>query len=60
MPASSGTPSTAITGMVRVAASRMRRITRPQAPPVRCCTINSPRLPMPTPVQATHAIRYAS
>ena len=38
-------------GMVRVAASSGRRITTPQAPPVRCCTISSARLPSTIPTQ---------
>ncbi len=57
MPATIGRNSTAITGSVRVAASSTRRITRPQAPPVRWCNISSARLPSATPVQNTQATR---
>ena len=46
-----------MTGSVRVEASRMRRMTKPHAPPVRCCTMSSARLPSATPVQKTHATR---
>ena len=48
----------AINGNVRVAASSMRRITKPQPPPVRCCSINNASEPMAMPVQNVQPIRY--
>ena len=38
-------------GSVRTAASSGRRITTPQAPPDRCCTISSAMLPSTMPTQ---------
>ena len=51
MPNAIGMNSTAIAGMVLAAASSGRRMTTPQAPPDRCCTISSAMLPRATPSQ---------
>src|SRR5687767_926697 len=52
--------STAIAGSVLVDASSIRRITKPQPPPVRCCSISNAIEPIAMPVQNVHPIRYAA
>ena len=51
MPSTIGTNSTAINGRVRVLASSSRRIDKPHAPPVICCSMLSGSEPSAMPNQ---------
>src|SRR5665213_712262 len=59
IPTMMGSAATAISGKVRLPASRMRRITSAQRPPVRCCTMRSAVEPSVIPKQKRNATRYA-